>query len=56
MNKKFTDKRGGIENMKQSKNLKTSIEEDADIEKLCLDTAGLVEYARNTATQQVNIV
>lgn len=42
--------------MEQSKNLKKFVEEDADIEKLCLDTVGLVEYARNIATQQVNIV
>ncbi|MBD5088688.1 MAG: DUF1016 domain-containing protein [Clostridiales bacterium] len=42
--------------MKQSEKVEFSIEEDADIEKLCLDTVNLVEYARSIATQQVNIV
>lgn len=32
------------------------VDKDADIEKLCIDTVALVEYARNIATQQVNIV
>lgn len=42
--------------MKQSEKVELSVKEDADIEKLCLDTVDLVEYARNIATQQVNIV
>ena len=42
--------------MGQSKKEEISIEGDADIEKLCLDTDDLVEYARNISIQQVNVV
>ncbi|MDE6759520.1 MAG: PDDEXK nuclease domain-containing protein [Lachnospiraceae bacterium] len=42
--------------MGQDEKIEISVEEDADIEKLCLDTVDLLEYARNIAVQQVNIV
>lgn len=42
--------------MRQSKKVEISVEGDADIEKLCIDTVDLVEYARNIAVQQVNMV
>lgn len=42
--------------MGQSEKEEFIVDKDADIEKLCIDTVALVEYARNIATQQVNIV
>lgn len=42
--------------MSQNEKIEISDEEDADIEKLCIDTVDWVEYIRNIATQQVNIV
>lgn len=45
-----------IKEKKVIRNEKTDISTDEYIEKLCFDVADLIEYARNLAVQQVNIV
>lgn len=42
--------------MRRNEKIEISVEEDVDIEKLCLNAVDLVKYARNIAVQQVNIV